>query len=81
MYVWLQLNSCVLSLQAVVGLIRNLALCPTNQAPLRDADAISKLVNLLISAHQDAQKHGSASQQTYQVGNNTLPTRPELWYN
>uniref|UniRef100_A0A3B4DQE9 Junction plakoglobin n=1 Tax=Pygocentrus nattereri TaxID=42514 RepID=A0A3B4DQE9_PYGNA len=53
---------------AVVGLIRNLALCPTNQAPLRDADAIPKLVNLLINAHQDAQKHGSASQQTYQDG-------------
>uniref|UniRef100_A0AAR2JSH8 Junction plakoglobin n=1 Tax=Pygocentrus nattereri TaxID=42514 RepID=A0AAR2JSH8_PYGNA len=54
--------------KAVVGLIRNLALCPTNQAPLRDADAIPKLVNLLINAHQDAQKHGSASQQTYQDG-------------
>lgn len=54
--------------KAVVGLIRNLALCPANQAPLRDSDAIPKLVNLLISAHQDAQKHGSASQQTYQDG-------------
>ncbi|KAA0707843.1 Junction plakoglobin [Triplophysa tibetana] len=29
--------------KAVVGLIRNLALCHENQAPLRDADAISKL--------------------------------------
>ncbi|KAM9461068.1 junction plakoglobin a [Clarias gariepinus] len=54
--------------KAVVGLVRNLALCPANQAPLRDADAIPKLINLLKNAHQDAQKHGSASQQTYQDG-------------
>lgn len=53
--------------QAVVGLIRNLALCPDNQTPLRDAGAIARLVNLLLKAHQDAQKHGSAAQQTYQV--------------
>ncbi|XP_017333153.1 junction plakoglobin a isoform X2 [Ictalurus punctatus] len=54
--------------KAVVGLIRNLALCPANQASLRDADAIPKLVNLLKNAHQDAQKHGSTNQQTYQDG-------------
>lgn len=54
-------------LKAVVGLIRNLALCPENQAPLRDAGAIPRLVNLLLKAHQDAQKHGSSTQQTYQV--------------
>lgn len=55
-------------IKAVVGLIRNLALCPENQAPLRDAGAIPRLVNLLLKAHQDAQKHGSSSQQTYQDG-------------
>ncbi|XP_070769103.1 junction plakoglobin-like [Enoplosus armatus] len=55
-------------IKAVVGLIRNLALCPENQAPLRDAGAIPRLVNLLIKSHQDAQKHGSSSQQTYQDG-------------
>lgn len=54
-------------LKAVVGLIRNLALCPENQAPLRDAGALPRLVNLLVKAHQDAQKHGSSAQQTYQV--------------
>uniref|UniRef100_A0A673JUC5 Junction plakoglobin-like n=1 Tax=Sinocyclocheilus rhinocerous TaxID=307959 RepID=A0A673JUC5_9TELE len=54
--------------KAVVGLIRNLALCPANQAPLRDAEAIPKLVTLLTKAHQDAQKHGSSAQQTYQDG-------------
>ncbi|XP_030627249.1 junction plakoglobin a [Chanos chanos] len=55
-------------IKAAVGLIRNLALCQANQAPLRDAEAIPRLVNLLLKAHQDAQKHGSASQQTYQDG-------------
>ncbi|XP_074518238.1 junction plakoglobin a [Halichoeres trimaculatus] len=53
-------------IKAVVGLIRNLALCPENQAPLRDAGAIPRLVNLLLKAHQDAQK--SSAQQTYQDG-------------
>ncbi|XP_061736903.1 junction plakoglobin a [Nerophis ophidion] len=55
-------------IKAVVGLIRNLALCAENQAPLRDAGAIPRLVNLLLKAHQDAQKHGSSNQQTYQDG-------------
>uniref|UniRef100_A0A3Q3LSE5 Junction plakoglobin a n=1 Tax=Labrus bergylta TaxID=56723 RepID=A0A3Q3LSE5_9LABR len=55
-------------IKAVVGLIRNLALCPENQAPLRDSGAIPRLVNLLLKAHQDAQKHGSSTQQTYQDG-------------
>lgn len=54
--------------KAVVGLIRNLALCPDNQAPLRDAEAIPKLLTLLTKAHQDAQKTGSSAQQTYQDG-------------
>ncbi|CAJ1053705.1 junction plakoglobin a [Xyrichtys novacula] len=53
-------------IKAVNGLIRNLALCPENQAPLRDAGAIPRLVNLLLKAHQDAQK--SSAQQTYQDG-------------
>ncbi|XP_059394157.1 junction plakoglobin-like [Carassius carassius] len=55
-------------IKAVVGLIRNLALCPANQTPLRDAEAIPKLVTLLTKAHQDAQKHGSSAQQSYQDG-------------
>ncbi|CAB1341602.1 unnamed protein product [Coregonus sp. 'balchen'] len=54
--------------KATVGLIRNLALCPVNQAPLRDAGAIPRLVNLLLKAHQDTQRHASSSQQTYQDG-------------
>ncbi|XP_030586380.1 junction plakoglobin-like [Archocentrus centrarchus] len=55
-------------IKAAVGLIRNLALCQENQSPLRDAGAIPRLVNLLLKAHQDAQKHGSSNQQTYQDG-------------
>uniref|UniRef100_A0A3B3ZF69 Uncharacterized protein n=1 Tax=Periophthalmus magnuspinnatus TaxID=409849 RepID=A0A3B3ZF69_9GOBI len=54
--------------KATVGLIRNLALCPTNQAPLREAGAIPRLVNLLLKAHQDIQRHDSSSQQTYKDG-------------
>ncbi|XP_056108708.1 junction plakoglobin a isoform X1 [Rhinichthys klamathensis goyatoka] len=55
-------------IKAVVGLIRNLALLPANQGPLRDAEVIPKLVTLLSKAHQDAQKHGSSAQQQYQDG-------------
>ncbi|XP_076146831.1 junction plakoglobin a-like isoform X1 [Alosa pseudoharengus] len=55
-------------IKAAVGLVRNLGLCPANQAPLRDAGAIQRLINLLLKAHQDAQKHGSTAQQTYQDG-------------
>ncbi|XP_035531655.1 junction plakoglobin-like [Morone saxatilis] len=53
--------------KATVGLIRNLALCPANQAPLREAGAIPRLVNLLLKAHQDTQRHASSAQQTYQL--------------
>ncbi|MGH0143366.1 UNVERIFIED_CONTAM: hypothetical protein FKN15_028146 [Acipenser sinensis] len=54
--------------QATVGLIRNLALCPVNQGPIRDAGAIANLVRLLVKSHQDAQRHTTASSQTYQDG-------------
>ncbi|CAI5682427.1 unnamed protein product [Oreochromis niloticus] len=53
---------------ATVGLIRNLALCPANQASLREAGAIPRLVNLLLKAHQDTQRHASSTQHTYQDG-------------
>ncbi|MED6273866.1 hypothetical protein CHARACLAT_010701 [Characodon lateralis] len=55
-------------IKAVVGLIRNLALCPENQGPLRDTGIIPRLVNLLVKAHQDTQKHGSSNQQPFQDG-------------
>jgi len=40
-------------IKAVVGLIRNLALCPDNHAPLREHGAIPRIVQLLLRAHQD----------------------------
>lgn len=42
--------------KAVIGLIRNLALCPANHAPLRDHGAIMHLVQLLMRAFQDIQR-------------------------
>lgn len=42
--------------KAVIGLIRNLALCPANHAPLRESGAIPRLVQLLIRAFQDTQR-------------------------
>ena len=42
-------------MKAVIGLIRNLALCPANEAPLRENGTIPRLVHLLIRAFQDIQ--------------------------
>lgn len=54
--------------QATIGLIRNLALCPANHAPLQEAAVIPRLVQLLVKAHQDAQRHVAAgTQQPYTV--------------
>ena len=50
--------------KAVIGLIRNLALCPANHAPLRENGSIPRLVHLLIRAFQDTQvrSRGSSAQ-------------------
>lgn len=42
--------------KAVIGLIRNLALCPANHAPLREHGAIPRLVQLLHKSYQDTQR-------------------------
>lgn len=42
--------------KAVIGLIRNLALCQANHAPLREHGAIHHLVRLLMRAFQDTQR-------------------------
>lgn len=42
--------------KAVIGLIRNLALCPANHAPLREHGAIHHLVQLLMRSFQDTQR-------------------------
>jgi len=48
--------------KAVIGLIRNLALCPANHAPLRESGSIPRLVHLLIRAFQDTQGRTSRGQ-------------------
>ncbi|XP_046735878.1 armadillo segment polarity protein isoform X2 [Diprion similis] len=47
--------------KAVIGLIRNLALCPENHAPLREHGAIHHLVRLLMRAFQDTQRRSSVA--------------------
>ncbi|EFA10737.2 armadillo segment polarity protein isoform X1 [Tribolium castaneum] len=47
--------------KAVIGLIRNLALCPANHAPLREHGAIHHLVQLLMRAFQDTQRRSSVA--------------------
>ncbi|PSN33457.1 Armadillo segment polarity protein [Blattella germanica] len=47
--------------KAVIGLIRNLALCPANHAPLREHGAIHHLVRLLMRAFQDTQRRSSVA--------------------
>ncbi|WAR10137.1 CTNB-like protein [Mya arenaria] len=48
-------------IKAVVGLIRNLALCTANHAPLREHGALPRIVQLMIRAHQDTQRRASIS--------------------
>lgn len=49
-------------IKATVGLIRNLALCQANHAPLREHGALQRLVQLLMRAHQDTQRRASMGQ-------------------
>ena len=66
---------CPFSYQATIGLIRNLALCPANHAPLQEAAVIPRLVQLLVKAHQDAQRHVAAgTQQPYTVSLLVVPS-------
>merc|ERR1719187_1754365 len=51
-------------IKAVIGLIRNLALCPANHAPLREHGALPRMVQLLIRAHQATQRRGSMGSST-----------------
>jgi catenin beta 1 len=43
-------------IKAVVGLLRNLAQCVNNHVPLREKNAIPRLVNLLNKAYQETQR-------------------------
>ena len=55
--------------KAVIGLIRNLALCAANHAPLREHGSIPRLVHLLIRAFQDTQ--GVRTARVYSSTNRT----------
>ncbi|KAH9521568.1 Catenin beta-1 [Dermatophagoides farinae] len=46
-------------IKAVIGLIRNLALCPANHAPLRENNTIQRLVQLLNKAYQETRQRNS----------------------
>lgn len=46
-------------IKAVIGLIRNLALCTANHAPLREHNAIHCLIRLLMRAYQDISRVNS----------------------
>lgn len=65
-----------------MGLIRNLALCPANHAPLREQGAIPRLVQLLVRAHQDTQRRTSmgGTQQQFVVSNAHCTNREYLGF-
>lgn len=72
--------SLSLFFQATIGLIRNLALCPANHAPLQEAAVIPRLVQLLVKAHQDAQRHVAAgTQQPYTVSQPSVGVGLSCW--
>ena len=52
-------------IKAVIGLIRNLALCPANHAPLREHGSLPRITQLLIRAHQDVSRVGKYSNWHY----------------
>lgn len=54
--------------KAVVGLVRNLALCSANYAPLREHGAVHHLVRLLMRAFNDTQRVSILSIDVYGVG-------------
>ncbi|XP_067118253.1 armadillo segment polarity protein-like [Centruroides vittatus] len=54
-------------IKAVIGLIRNLALCSANHAPLREHGAIPHLVQLLFKSYQDPQRRASLASNNSQV--------------
>merc|ERR1719383_1526609 len=58
-------------IKAVIGLIRNLALCPANHAPLREHGALPRMVQLLIRAHQATQRDFQGSLKRGSMGSST----------
>lgn len=48
-------------IKAVVGLMRNLALCPLNHTPIREHGGLPQLVQLMMRANQDMQRRPGQS--------------------
>lgn len=48
-------------IKAVIGLMRNLALCPLNHTPIREHGGLPQLVQLMMRAHQDMQRRPGQS--------------------
>ena len=64
-------------IKAVVGLIRNLALCSANHAPLREKQVIGKLVALLRKAFELTRQRGSIASGNSQTSAYTDGVRME----
>ncbi|CAH3170762.1 unnamed protein product [Porites lobata] len=48
-------------IKAVIGLMRNLALCPLNHTPIREHGGLPQLVQLMMRSHQDMQRRPGQS--------------------
>ena len=55
-------------IKAVIGLIRNLALCPANLSPLREQNIIQRLVHLTSETFQEIQRSPAEAQELYADG-------------
>ena len=60
--------------KAVIGLIRNLALCSANLAPLRESQTIPRLVHLLTRAFLDLQGVRKNVIYVFYICSTTTPT-------
>ena len=59
--------SPLVSSQAVVGLLRNLALCPANHTSIRENSGVHRLVELLVEAKKDIEHGAVAGSPAYVV--------------
>lgn len=64
-------------IKAVIGLIRNLALCTANHEPLRTYGAISRLVQILSKAESETRNRGSVASNGSQTSTFTDGVRME----
>lgn len=64
-------------IKAVIGLIRNLALCPDNHEPLRANQAIPRLIQLLNKAYSETRQRSSVASNGSQASTFTDGVRME----